>query len=458
MEKLTYEMALHILNIMDPIAVFDTEGRYLFVNRAWKEGSYSKNLPEDQLHSLFPWQLIPDSKVKEVLERREPIMDQIITVAGKTVDVCYWPLWNDAGEFEGVLMQHFFDAKKSRQILQNAVTMIRGLRHELKDVKEHLVQMQAQAALSEIVGESSAIMALKQDIANAARTNSTVLIDGETGTGKELVARAIHRLGKKTTGRFVPVNCATIPENLMESEFFGYEDGAFTGAKRGGRAGKFELAQNGTLFLDEIQQLTKSMQPKFLRVLQEREIERISSSKSIPVNFRCIAATNVDLKRRVSEGTFREDLFYRLNVVHIHVPPLRERKEDIPLLVDSMISTLNVRMETDIIMADPSALEKLMEYQWPGNVRELQNVLESAMNRAWSGILCADDIQLPDVSGYTIAVEHAARPFRDVKRQMESAAILRALEETGHNKAKAARMLGISRSVLYKKMRLYDLS
>lgn len=250
----------------------------------------------------------------------------------------------------------------------------------------------------------------------------------------------------------------------MESEFFGYEDGAFTGAKRGGNAGKFERASGGSLFLDEVNTLPFSMQPKFLRIIQEGEVERIGGSASIPVDTRIISATNKPLEDLVRAGDFRQDLYYRLNVVRIIIPPLRERKEDIPLLVDMFISQMNIRMGLDIQGIQPQALDFLMEYDWPGNVRELQNAVERAMNYAYEGILMPShfrfiqthtSIERPNFSAPYSPTHSFAVSYYD-HHETEAERIQLALARCGGNKSAAAKSLGWARSTLYEKLKKYD--
>jgi transcriptional regulator with GAF, ATPase, and Fis domain len=233
-------------------------------------------------------------------------------------------------------------------------------------------------AFEEIAGTSSAIRNVLEEVDRVAATDATVIVYGETGTGKELIARAIHRRGAQANGPLVNINCAAIPSGLLESELFGHERGAFTGALTR-RAGRFELAQNGTLFLDEIGEMPMEMQPKLLRLLQEREFERVGSSKTLHSNARLVAATNRDLGAMVCDRSFREDLYYRLNVFPIHLPPLRERKEDIPLLAEKFMRQFAARMNKSVERISLESLARLVDYDWPGNIRELQNVLERAV-------------------------------------------------------------------------------
>ena len=324
--------------------------------------------------------------------------------------------------------------------------------------QSHLSQVyQAEYDLDEILGSSQRVQAMKTLIRRVANTAVSVCILGETGTGKELVAHSIHSLSVRAEAPFVRVNCSAIPENLMESEFFGYDEGAFTGAKRGGKAGKFERASGGSLFLDEINTLPMSMQPKFLRVLQEGEVEHVGGSALIPVDTRVISAANVSLEELVRRGEFRQDLFYRLNVVQIRVPPLRERKEDIPLLVNTFVSQLNSRLKLDIQDVRPEVLELLMEYDWPGNIRELQNVVERAMNYAYEGSLTPAHFKFFSAGAAAAASLPPAPVMSDLSHQDERAAILEALRQCGGNKKAAAQYLGLARSTLYEKLRKYNL-
>lgn len=324
-------------------------------------------------------------------------------------------------------------------------------------------------SLDSIVGESTCIRKLKDEIISVARSGSTVLIEGETGSGKELVAHAVHSLSPRSERSFIKVNCSSIPAELMESEFFGYESGSFTGAQKGGKAGKFEKASSGSLFLDEINQLPIQLQPKFLRVLQEQEIERVGAAHSTPIDTRIIAATNIPLAELVARGKFRADLYYRLNVLRLWVPPLRERREDIPAIANHMLTQLNFQLQIQIPYIEDEAMNRLMEYDWPGNVRELHNVIERAMNLSWT-----EPLQWEHFSGYFRQIENGRGPthmdterrqasvqpqnwIREKKNTVEKELIIQALRECRGNKSLAARELGISRTILYKKLHQYGI-
>lgn len=306
---------------------------------------------------------------------------------------------------------------------------------------------------SKIIGASSPIRNLLDIISRAAVSNSNILITGESGTGKELVARAVHDASKRK-GEFIPVNCASIPAELVESELFGHTGQAFTGAKTN-RIGLFESAQNGTLFLDEIGELPLAVQPKLLRALQENTIRRIGDNREKSVNARVIAATNVDLEKAIVEGSFREDLYWRLNVIHLHVPPLRERVFDIPLLVEYFLN--KYRRDDTSLEISPETLAVLTAYNWSGNVRELEHTIESAVALARGAILQPDD--LPDRirnSGTTSALLAKAKTGKMSLSDLEREYIIEILNECNGNKSKAAEILGLDRKTLYRKLDEYE--
>jgi PAS domain S-box-containing protein len=307
----------------------------------------------------------------------------------------------------------------------------------------------------QIVTEDDQMKKLIRSVSKAAKGRSTILIRGESGTGKELFAHAIHSGSIRYEGPFVTVNCAAIPEHLLESEFFGYEEGAFTGAKHKGKVGKFDMAHGGTLFLDEVGDMSLTLQAKLLRVLQEREFYRVGGTDRIGVDVRIISATNRPLEDMVENGSFREDLFHRLNVISFEIPALRYRKKDIFLLCKGMIKDLNRLNGTSITGISPEVMEVMLHYDWPGNIRELRNVLERSMVFAESG-----KIQLEDLPDYILKKTSLQNNQLSIEKHTllkdaEQAAIIQALEKANGNKTKAAQLLGISRSVLYEKLKKY---
>lgn len=315
--------------------------------------------------------------------------------------------------------------------------------------------------LENIIGSSYAINKSKEEALMASKTNSTVLITGESGTGKELFARAIHNHSCRAGNPFIAINCAAIPDNLLESELFGYEEGAFTGAKKGGSLGKFELADKGSIFLDEIGDMSLHLQAKLLRVLQEKEVDKIGAKHNVSIDVRIIAATNKDLEHMVRKGTFREDLYYRLNVIPVVLPTLRQRKSDIHLLIEYMMKEYSNKLDKNVQDIDLQALEYLCEYSWAGNIRELQNVIEYSVNRCEGKIITLDN--LPNrIKNANSNEDQIIESNENIKTldELEKKEIIKALEkykDYKKDKDLAAKALGISRATLYRKIERYKI-
>jgi len=326
----------------------------------------------------------------------------------------------------------------------------------LRDEISSLVQTER------IVGNSPAMQEVYKTVGKVAKADATVLITGESGTGKELVAEALHYNSNRRSGPIVKVSCAALPETLLEAELFGHEKGSFTGAMTQ-RRGRFEMADKGTIFLDEIGEMSLPMQTKLLRVLQERKIERVGSSLPIKVDIRIICATNKDLQRQVEQQKFRDDLFYRLNVINIHMPPLRDRKEDIPALVEHFLAKHRYSATAQPAAISEEALKRLMEYDWPGNVRELENVVERAVVLSRGQIITSRELPFGDhegdgheeEGGDEVSVEKSF--FKKSVAQFEKDLIMKALRDANGNRSKAAEMLGIYRRLLYAKIKEYGL-
>ena len=313
----------------------------------------------------------------------------------------------------------------------------------------------AKYTVDDIIGDCSIMQDLKDSVRKVAKTNSNVLIMGESGTGKELFAHSIHAGSMRRKAPFVCVNCGSIPEQLIESELFGYEEGAFTGARKGGKIGLFPAAHGGTIFLDEIGELPLPMQVRLLRVLQDREIQRVGSNVREKVNVRVVAATNRNLYQMVKKGEFRSDLYYRLNVVTLHLPLLRERKEDLPLLIRMILSKISKKENLGAIEISREAMDHLLRYDWPGNVRELENVLERAINFTDAGEKIKAK-NLPErITGSMVS--QTVMPLKELMENTEKDAIKNALLRCRNCKAKAANELGISRTTLYEKMMKYEI-
>jgi two-component system, NtrC family, response regulator AtoC len=394
---------------------------------------------------------LPEMDGIEVLERLKAIDDSlevILVTAVKTLRTAVAAM--KLGAFDYVTKP--FEDEELLSLVRRAVEK-RSLEREVTFLRSELARSRDR---DEIIGEHPEMLKLARLVNQVARTTTTVLISGESGTGKELIARAIHHYGPRRDKPFVPVNPAAVPEALVESELFGHEKGAFTGAHQR-KLGRFELAQGGTLFLDEIGLLRAEVQAKLLRVLQEREIERVGGTRAIKIDVRIVAATNTDLKRAVATGAFREDLYYRLNVVPIEVPPLRDRIEDVPRLVEHFVRRFNDEFKKHVQGFTREALDLLVSYSWPGNVRELQNAVERAMvlvDGAWIGPadLPLDVTVAPGRPGSWHAAETLRMDLNQASDRFERVIVQRVLEEVGGNVSEAARVLGLHRNSL--RMRL----
>jgi DNA-binding NtrC family response regulator len=336
-----------------------------------------------------------------------------------------------------------FALAEMRLVVQKELD-VRHLREENRNLREALGR---QYNHPNIVARSPKMQEVLALVERVAATPSTVLIGGESGVGKDLIAHLIHQRSSRSSGPFVKINSTAIPENLLESELFGYEKGAFTGATAS-KPGKFELADKGTLFLDEIGDVPPATQVKLLRVLQEREFERLGGTRTIKVDVRLIAATNRDLRAALEQGTFREDLYYRLNVVPIDIPPLREHKEDIPDLANLFLIRLGQQSQKKLEGIKPEALRKLMEFHWPGNVRELENIVERACALAPGPFIEGSDIQIDHVAGRNHSGQLPLLPEGKTLDQWEDELIREAYRRANGNKSEAARMLGLSRNAL----------
>lgn len=384
---------------------------------------------------------MPDIKGIDLLHKfRETLPEvQMIMLTGKgTIDIAVSAM--KAGMFDFVTKPvdpgHLIELAKRARQLYNALSENKSLKEEVKRMSENY-----------IVGQHATVQNLYRLIHTVAPTNATVLIEGESGTGKELVARLIHKRSPRAAGPFVAVDCGAIPEGLVESELFGYEKGAFTGATSR-KKGRFERADGGTLFLDEITSLPLSSQVKLLRVLQEKTIERLGGSKPISIDVRLIAATNVDLEAAVAEKQFREDLYYRLNIVKIKTPSLRERKSDIPILAEHFIQKHRAKVNSPVNGISKDAVKALMDHSWPGNVRELENAIEHALIMAKDSM-----IMLHDLPSFGETQKHLSR-----LDEAEKSLLIKAIKDAGGNKYKAAKMLGIPRSSLYSKLQKHGLT
>jgi DNA-binding NtrC family response regulator len=375
----------------------------------------------------------------QVVKRQNAAMPVVVMTAFGSVETAVEAM--KAGASDYVLKP--FALAEMRIVIHKELD-VRNLREENRTLREALGKRYSHP---NIVARSPKMQEVLATVERVAPTNATVLLGGESGVGKDLIARAIHEKSRRASGPFLKINSTAIPENLLESELFGFEKGAFTGAVAS-KPGKFELADKGTLFLDEIGDVPPATQVKLLRVLQEREFERLGGTKTVKVDVRLIAATNKDLRQALEQGTFREDLYYRLNVVPIDIAPLRERREDIPDLVKLFISRCDAESGNEVEGITPPALQMLVNYHWPGNVRELQNIVERACALSKGSQLEVEDIHLDIRPGKLGNGEGGFLPAGVTLEQWEDEMVQEALRRAHGNKSQAARLLGLSRNAL----------
>ncbi len=397
---------------------------------------------------------VENSRMHIVAKTGIPEINQSHRIKGQSMVVQRIPIQKE-GRVIAVFGQVMFKDVKDVRKLAAELSLLES---KVKLYEEELINLRStRYTLDSIIGKSESLKSLKIEALRAASNQYPVLISGESGTGKELFAQAVHHASARKLYPFVRINCAAIPRDLLESELFGYEAGAFTGAKSGGKPGKFELAHQGTVFLDEIGDLPLEMQPKLLRAIEDNEFERVGGTRIIRSKFRVIAATNRDLEKMMADGRFRKDLFYRLNVIPIHILPLRERKTDIIPIAAYLLGKLAQEANIPPINLGREAAKALKNHKWQGNVRELSNVLERTLSA-----LEGDTIHLQDLPFYLHRsrqrkIENNRSSLKEVQAKTEKEAIRYALQETRNNKAKAAKILGIHRTLLYKKMKKYDL-
>jgi transcriptional regulator with PAS, ATPase and Fis domain len=395
--------------------------------------------------------VIPNSLMREVVRTGEPIMLDIMQFGDESFVVMRMPIKDERGRV-GAAGFMIFDRLR---YLAPLVSKFSRLETELADIQKSLAEeRRVKYTFSNFIGSSPAAMETKRQARRAAQVDTTVLLLGETGTGKEVLAQAIHSASPRAHGPFIAVNVAAIPDTLLEAEFFGTSPSAYTGADRRGRDGKFALAHGGTLFLDEVGDMPMAMQAKLLRVLQEKEVEPLGSNRVVKVDVRVVAASSVDLRQMVSMGRFRSDLYYRLSVLPIELPPLRERISDLEALTDHILEEIARRSGRPQRELTPTALAVLSAYPWPGNIRELRNVLEQVTLNSDSPRLSAEEftLVLPRVASAVRAGDRPTLRLADVVADAERSAIRSALAAAEGKKILAAELLGISRATLYQKL------
>jgi transcriptional regulator with PAS, ATPase and Fis domain len=407
--------------------------------------------------------IAPEIPFHKSLDEKKAVKGEVIKIKGKPCILTQSPIIQNH-ELIGAIYKIIF---RQLDVWKDLLVRMEQLENELTYYRGELMKITGKDdPFAHIISLTPGMDKLKKEAYIAAQSFSTVLITGESGTGKELIAEGIHNASGRP-GAFIKVNCAAIPQELLESEFFGYADGAFTGARKGGKPGKFELADLGTLFLDEIGDMPLQLQAKLLRVLQEKEFERIGDTKTTHVDVRIIAATNKDLWQLVQEGNFREDLFYRINVIHLHIPPLRDRLDDIPILCKHFIQKMNKKTKKTILDVTPEVIQLFQSFYWPGNIRQLENIIERAFHFCHASYI--DVEHLPESFLSTIKLDSSPNitnhktinPLKWNRQEQINDAdkkiILEALEKANGNKTKAAEILGISRSTLYEKIKKYQI-
>jgi transcriptional regulator with PAS, ATPase and Fis domain len=455
-------------NASEGMLLVDRDARVVWINEQYKRflPALGYQRVEDFVgHPVS--EVVQNTQMHRVLETGKPILMDLLSNKAGTFGVTRIPLRDEEGNVIGALGIVLFDHPETT--LQPLIHKFANLQRDLDDARRELAtQRRSKYTLGSFVGTSGAAVEVKRQARKAAQSSSPVLLLGETGTGKELLAHAIHAASARSRGPFVSVNIAAVPDTLLEAEFFGVAPGAYTGADRKGRDGKFKLADGGTLFLDEIGDMPLALQPKLLRALQEGEIEPLGSNKVVPFDARVIAATSRDLVALVREGKFREDLYYRLNVLPVKVPPLRERRADIPALAEVLVEDIALRNGTAPFELEAAAIALLSSQRWRGNIRELRNVLEQAAMRSDSqhidervleevlreaGIERLPPAPPPQRLAGT-ASRNPLRPLAEQVAEIERQAIQAALQATGGNKLAAAKLLGISRAKLYERLEL----
>jgi len=447
-----YETLLTVTSLAyEAIFVVDNHGRITLVNEA---ACHFFGKREKELLQRPVDQVIENTRILRTLKTGMAETNEIQVINGRAYIVSRLPIVREGKIIGAVGKIVFQKLEEAKEVAERLAQMD----SELKFYKEKAGAVRLAVTFNQIVTVSQNMRRLKQEAEMAARGSSTIMLTGESGTGKELFAEAIHQASPRRKNHYVKVNCAAVPENLLESEFFGYVSGAFTGAQRGGKAGKFTIANGGTLFLDEIGDMSFNLQSKLLRVLEHKSFEPVGSNESLEVDVRIIAATNKDLIRKVENGDFRSDLYYRLNVIHFHLIPLQDRLEDIIPLVHVFLERLNQDFGKQITDVSPAVLKILIAHRWPGNVRELKNVIERAVNFA-SG----DMLELEDLPFYLkdqkleASLPSTSWNLENAHENLDKETLEKALLKMKGNKSEVARLLGISRSWLYEKMRRYEI-
>jgi transcriptional regulator with PAS, ATPase and Fis domain len=454
LENIPQDLLFALLdNPYESLILIDNDGIIRFVSSV-NESVYE--IPPTKAIGRHITEMSPRSKLPRVLETGKAEIGQGMKLNEQQRVIARIPLTRD-GQVIGAVGKLLV---KTPEQLKELYDRIETLERHLDYYREELNHTcGVRYSFDNIIGASEPITKVKLLARQAAETDSSVVITGESGTGKELLAHAIHQVSRRKKNNFVKVNCSSLPNELIESELFGYEAGSFTGARKAGKPGKFELADKGTIFLDEIGDMPLQMQVKLMRVLQEKEVDRLGSSQPRNADFRVITATNRDLEKMIRDGAFRLDLYYRINVITIRMPALRDIREDIPLIFHYFMDKLSHCKRQPAKTVSSEAMELLTNYTWPGNVRELRNIAERAMIVCQGNQIDPKDLPLAvqTPSADQISRMDMSLSLKELLEETERCAILDALQKTGNNRVGAARLLGIHRTGLYQKMRKYGL-
>lgn len=436
-----------IENAFGSLVVVDRQGSIIYINKRYCE---FLNVERDHVIGQHVSDIIENSRMHIVAETGKEEMADLQYIRGNYMIANRLPIWKD-GEIIGAFGTVFFrDTNEWMQMNSHVKSMMAKIQNYIQELDRGV-----KYTFDDLLGVSSAMQALKEKVKMIAASDISVLIRGESGTGKELFAHSIHQLSNRSHQPFVKINCGAIPDHLLESELFGYEEGAFTGAKKGGKKGKFQLAHKGTLFLDEIGDMPINMQVKLLRTLQEGEVESVGALAPTEVDVRIIAATNRPLEKMIEEKRFREDLFYRINVVPFTIPPLRERTEDIQVLLDFFLKKITGKSGKRITGIEEDVVERFHLHSWPGNIRELENVMEAAVHLSSTEKISADS--LPDYLKELSPLKLGKMNLKEMLEEREKQILLQCLAKYHGNKQEAAKALGISKSSMYEKMNKFQI-
>ena len=451
-DNLDYKEILNVIlnNAYEWLVIIDDKGYIMMMSKGYKE--FIGDMVPEGKHVT---EVIENTKLHDIVKTGKTQIGEIQIIKGQQVIASRLPIIKDNKIIGAIGKVIFKDITDFYDMSKKIITMEKEIKYYKDQLKK---QKSAKYSFSNIIGESKSLMEVKNICQRAAMSDSNVLIMGESGTGKELFAHAIHNASDRASGPFVKINCAAIPSELLESELLGYEGGAFTGAKKEGKVGKFELANGGSIFLDEIGDMPLQMQVKLLRVLQEREIERIGSTKTRPINVRIISATNKNLEEEVKTANFREDLYYRLNVMSVNIEPLRKRKDDIRPLAKALVKKLSSQMGVHVDSISEKAMAALEAYDWPGNIRELENVIERSINLLDSDrIIKVSTLPVHITQSHKTHVYIAGSTLKEQLYDVEKSIILECLNENQGNKQKTANDLDMSRTSLYQKLKSYGI-